>query len=411
MPSIADRVKETTTTTGTGTVSLGGAVTGFRAFSSAFASGTAVYYCITDGTNWEVGYGAATTGTPWTLARTTVLASSNAGALVSFGAGTKDVFCTAPAAEISNASEILPITCTQSGGALTFTLNPCVLDFRSTTLTTGVPVTRTVSAPITLTVPSGGTLGSVTTIAANLIPVAIDNAGTVELAVINLAGGNALDETGIINTTAVSAASTSSTVFYSTTARTGVVYRVVGSVTAVNTAGAWDNPTLVQGVGGLVLPGVPQLRLSTSVATTSGTSIDFTSIPAWVKRITVMFSGVSTNGTSQYLVQIGDAGGIENTGYIGQANNVGGMFAMSAGFIVQSNVVAANTHHGIFTLSRLDSTTWAGSGILANQAATYNSTFSAGSKILSATLDRIRLTTANGTDTFDAGSINILYEG
>ena len=68
MPSIADRVKETTTTTGTGTVSLGGAVTGFRAFSSAFASGTEVYYCITDGTNWEVGYGAATTGTPWTLA-------------------------------------------------------------------------------------------------------------------------------------------------------------------------------------------------------------------------------------------------------------------------------------------------------------------------------------------------------
>ena len=253
MPSIADRVKETTTTTGTGTVSLGGAVTGFRAFSSAFASGTVVYYCITDGTNWEVGYGAATTGTPWTLARTTVLASSNAGALVSFGAGTKDVFCTAPAAEISNASEILPITCTQSGGALTFTLNPTVLDFRSTTLTTGVPVTRTVSAPITLTVPSGGTLGSVTTIAANLIPVAIDNAGTVELAVINIAGGNSLDETGIINTTAVSASSTSSTVFYSTTARTGVAYRVVGSVTAVNTAGAWGNPTLVQGYGGQAL--------------------------------------------------------------------------------------------------------------------------------------------------------------
>ncbi len=100
MPSIADRVKETTTTTGTGTVSLGGAVTGFRAFSSAFATGTVVYYCITDGTNWEVGYGAVTTGTPWALARSTVLASSNAGALVSFAAGSKDVFCTMPAAEI-----------------------------------------------------------------------------------------------------------------------------------------------------------------------------------------------------------------------------------------------------------------------------------------------------------------------
>lgn len=101
MPSIADRVRETTTTTGTGTVSLGGAATGFRAFSSAFATGTVVYYCITDGTNWEVGYGAVTTGTPWTLARSTVLASSNAGSLVSFGAGSKDVFCTQPASMLN----------------------------------------------------------------------------------------------------------------------------------------------------------------------------------------------------------------------------------------------------------------------------------------------------------------------
>ncbi len=101
MPSVADRVKETTTTTGTGTVSLAGAATGFRAFSSAFATGTVVYYCITDGTNWEVGYGAVTTGTPWTLARSTVLASSNAGALVSFAAGSKDVFCTMPAAGVA----------------------------------------------------------------------------------------------------------------------------------------------------------------------------------------------------------------------------------------------------------------------------------------------------------------------
>ena len=107
MPSIADRVKETTTTTGTGTVSLGGAVTGFQAFSSAFASGTVVYYCISDGTNWEIGYGAVTTGSPWTLARSTVLQSSNADALVDFAAGAKDVFCTMPAqafiaANISN---------------------------------------------------------------------------------------------------------------------------------------------------------------------------------------------------------------------------------------------------------------------------------------------------------------------
>lgn len=94
---MADRVKETTTTTGTGTVSLGGASTGFQAFSTAFLTGEVVYYTITDGTNWEVGYGTLTSGTPWTLSRSTVLSSSNAGALVSFGAGSKDVFNTFPA--------------------------------------------------------------------------------------------------------------------------------------------------------------------------------------------------------------------------------------------------------------------------------------------------------------------------
>lgn len=114
MPSVADRVRETTTTTGTGTISLGGAVSGFRAFSVAFASGTEVYYCITDGTNWEVGYGVVATGTPWTLARTVVLASSTGGALINFGAGTKDVFCTIPAAD----ARYTPIAYSQFGGTI-----------------------------------------------------------------------------------------------------------------------------------------------------------------------------------------------------------------------------------------------------------------------------------------------------
>lgn len=99
MPKIADRVKETTTTTGTGTYSLGGAATGFRAFSAAFATGDAVYYCVENGTDWEVGIGTLTTGTPWTLARTTILASSNSGSAVSWAAGTRNVYCTFPAAQ------------------------------------------------------------------------------------------------------------------------------------------------------------------------------------------------------------------------------------------------------------------------------------------------------------------------
>jgi hypothetical protein len=92
-----DRVRETTTTTGTGTFTLAGAATGFRAFSSVYTAATQiVYYCATDGTNWEVGQGTYTlSGT--TLSRTTVLSSSNAGALVNFTAASTQVFATIPA--------------------------------------------------------------------------------------------------------------------------------------------------------------------------------------------------------------------------------------------------------------------------------------------------------------------------
>lgn len=94
---IADRVKETTITTGTGAVTLAGAATGYQAFSAAIGNGNTTYYCIADqgGANWEVGVGTyASAGN--TLARTTVLSSSNAGAAVNFAAGTKDVFVTYP---------------------------------------------------------------------------------------------------------------------------------------------------------------------------------------------------------------------------------------------------------------------------------------------------------------------------
>lgn len=95
MPLVADRVMETSTTAGTGTYTLAGAKTGYRAFTSAFSTGDKVYYCATDGTDWEVGTGTFTTvGT--TLSRDSIFASSNAGSAVNWAAGTRDVFCTAP---------------------------------------------------------------------------------------------------------------------------------------------------------------------------------------------------------------------------------------------------------------------------------------------------------------------------
>lgn len=150
----------------------------------------------------------------------------------------------------------------------------------------------------------------------------------------------------------------------------------------------------------------------TAVASTSGTSIDFTAIPSWVKRITVMFNVVSTNGTSNLLVQIGDSGGIETTAYqsgIGSIITTSAATASStAGYLI-GGVSATNQAIGHYIFTNITGNTWVGSGViyLSNSQIHYV----AGSKELSATLDRVRITTANGTDTFDAGTINIMYEG
>ena len=151
----------------------------------------------------------------------------------------------------------------------------------------------------------------------------------------------------------------------------------------------------------------------TAVASTSGTSIDFTGIPSWVKRITVMLNGVSTNGTSSIQIQVGN-GSFSTSGYKGAgsyaANSATAASNLSTGFAVSISVGSANTYFGTATICLIGSNTWTYNSVFArnDSAITY---FSAGvSPALSGTLDRVRLTTVNGTDTFDAGLINILYE-
>ena len=158
-------------------------------------------------------------------------------------------------------------------------------------------------------------------------------------------------------------------------------------------------------------PSASLITSGTAVASTSGTSIDFTGIPSWVKRITVMFDGVSTNGSSVVQVQIGDSGGIETTGYSGTIATPGFTSNLSTSFPTTDNGSgsAAYVRHGVIVMAYMGSNLWAASiniGI-SNAAAAW---YGGGTKTLSATLDRLRITTANGTDTFDAGSINILYE-
>ena len=156
------------------------------------------------------------------------------------------------------------------------------------------------------------------------------------------------------------------------------------------------------------------IRQGTAVASTSGTSIDFTGIPSWVKRVTVMFDGVSTNGTSSLQIQLGDSGGFETSSYLGaESTAVGATNSVhSAGFIIKTGVGASSIFHGNIFLQLVSASTntWAESGNIATSNTTQVGV-SGGSKALSATLTQVRITTVNGTDTFDAGTINILYEG
>lgn len=154
-----------------------------------------------------------------------------------------------------------------------------------------------------------------------------------------------------------------------------------------------------------------QLTLGTAQNSTSGTSIDFTGIPSWAKRITVMFSGVSTSGTSLIHLRLGTSSGIEATNYLGSSRDNTTSANYSTGFALAPNNTATDVLHGQWIISLLNasSNTWAESHLIGRSNNNLEA-IGAGSKALSGTLDRVRITTVNGTDTFDAGSINIMYE-
>jgi len=154
------------------------------------------------------------------------------------------------------------------------------------------------------------------------------------------------------------------------------------------------------------------IQSGTAVASTSGTSIDFTSIPSWVKRITIMLAGVSTNGSSNYVFQLGTSSGVTTTGYINYGMNFGSSSGSGASFTNGFNSkgpAAGDITSGSIIITNLTSNTWTAFGMIGAGAAA-TGYLTAGSVALGGTLDRVRITTAGGTDTFDAGSINILYE-
>jgi len=160
-----------------------------------------------------------------------------------------------------------------------------------------------------------------------------------------------------------------------------------------------------------------RMVLATAQNTTSGTSIDFTGIPSWVKKITVMFSQVSTSGTSQILLQPG-ASSPATSGYNSRVTSINGANGSNAnalgngfGVTTSGNSTAANIISGQIILTLLGSNTWCCCGSTMDNTSQNVQWIQSGHVPLSGTLDRVRITTVNGTDTFDAGSINILYEG
>lgn len=163
----------------------------------------------------------------------------------------------------AGAPQIIPLTASVGSNALTITLNPCALAFRSTTLGSGAVTTVNLAAAISLTISSGSTLGTVNATQSRIVVLAINNAGTIELAAVNIAGGNQLDECNLISTTAeggAGAADSASTI-YSTTARTSVAYRVIGYIESTQaTAGTWATaPSTIQGAGGNALTSMQSL--------------------------------------------------------------------------------------------------------------------------------------------------------
>ena len=181
-----------------------------------------------------------------------------------------------------------------------------------------------------------------------------------------------------------------------------------GSVTLAAPAVAGSTTQTLVAETGTLAPVVS----GTAQASTSGTSIDFTGIHSWVKRITVMFNGVSTNGASAYLVQLGDAGGVENTGYASYATRTAVSALVSAGSTAGFNTPsndATSVYSGSYSIFNISGNIWVASWTLGSNASS-DAVFGGGNKTLSDTLTQVRITTVNGTDTFDAGSINILYE-
>lgn len=232
---------------------------------------------------------------------------------------------------IKTKNKLESITVTQASGAITITVNPCVADFRNSTLTTGTPVTRQITSAKTTTISNGSTGGVTSGQSGRIAVLIVDNGTDFDVAWVNIAGGVQLDETNLISTIAEggAGAADSGSVIYSTSALSSRPYRVWGFFDAVNTGGAWSNPTKVQPAGGVA-----------STLAAMGVEGDAPIFPA---RAWVNFNGTGTlaiRGSRNVLSVTDNGAGDYTVNFSSQMPDTNYAVAMSAGL---STTGAANT--------------------------------------------------------------------
>ena len=200
------------------------------------------------------------------------------------------------------------------------------------------------------------------------------------------------------------------------TTSTGTGANVLGTSPTLATPVLSGSVTGTYTLAGTPTMGASLITSGTAVASTSGTSIDFTGLPSWIRRVTVMFNGVSINGTAQLVAQIGGSS-IETSGYLGNVTYMGASTASTlytTYFIINPSSNPVDIVYGsVLTLSLLDASTnvWSASHIgTLNQSGGWYALAGGGTKTITGSLARLRITTSSGTATFDAGSVNIIYE-
>lgn len=446
-----NRAAETTTSTGVGDLTLLGALTGYQALSG-IGNGNVFPYIITEypaAVNWEVGVGTYVTG-PARLQRTTVLASSNGGAAVNWGAGTKVVLCGLPAnlsllhrhegkvagftAGAADAGKVFECTGTFTiAYAAAATLGAgwwCIVANKSGVQTHDPNAAETIDSAASFTTVAGENI-LVVCDGTEFHTIGRKTANTLDTTRIDVASASTVNLTSSApNTRHINITGTTTITAFTVAAGLCYFVRFAGALTLTNNASivtqtganivtkAGDTcilrATAANTVEVLAYTPLSAVSLGTAQNTTSGTSIDFTGIPAWAQRITMHLSSVSTNGTSNPLVQLGDSGGVENAGYVGMvggvgAGSTGNVATSTAGMLLMNAIVAARVMEVTVILTLLDpaANTWSMMALATDGANVWLAT---ATKSTSAVLDRVRLTTVDGTDTFDAGKMNITFE-